>query len=248
MNSNPLLNIYLKRKEKNSNYSLRAFARNLGVSQSYISLLISGQRRLNASLTEKFSTLLKNEDENKILKDFAQQNGLAAQNVDLEIFKLIRNWYHFAILDLSTTKGFQSNFTWIAKRLGISKAEVIDAVERLNNLGLLITTVIPWKKAARNIHVKSSQPQLAIRQYHQEMMLLASKALENSSQEAFLMREISGTTIAVNSARIAEAKSRIASFQKELAHFLTQGDRDEVYQINIQFFPLTKKPIIKKKE
>lgn len=39
--------IYLARKERNASYSMRAFARDLKVSQAYISLLWNGKRPLS---------------------------------------------------------------------------------------------------------------------------------------------------------------------------------------------------------
>lgn len=48
-----------QRLEKNSAYSLRAFARDLGLTVSHLSMTLSGQKRISAHLAEKVAQRLK---------------------------------------------------------------------------------------------------------------------------------------------------------------------------------------------
>jgi uncharacterized protein (TIGR02147 family) len=80
---------------------------------------------------------------------------------------------------------------------------------------------------------------LAITNFHREMLRLASESIERYPASE---RDISTLTLRINSASMAEIKRRIIEFRKELLEFaLNEESSDQVLQINLQFFPLTKK-------
>jgi Domain of unknown function (DUF4423) len=56
--------------------------------------------------------------------------------LSLERFEFMRDILHFAILELTETKGFQPSPEWICSRLWIQVGEVEKAVERLSQFGL----------------------------------------------------------------------------------------------------------------
>ena len=58
--------------------------------------------------------------------------------MDIEIFKIIGDWYHCAILELTYLSDFKAEPNWIAKKLGIGYLEAKLALERLISLGLLV--------------------------------------------------------------------------------------------------------------
>ena len=53
-------------------------------------------------------------------------------------FKIISDWYHYAILELTELKEFESDINWISQRLGISKIEAHMGIKRLKNIGLMV--------------------------------------------------------------------------------------------------------------
>ncbi len=70
--------IYLARKERNPSYSMRAFARDLKVSQAYISLLWNGKRPLSKKVANRMLENLKMPDDEikkygAIVEDLKQQ-------------------------------------------------------------------------------------------------------------------------------------------------------------------------------
>ena len=261
-----LRRLYLDRKEVNPAYSTRAFARNLGMSQTYVSLVFSGKREvslkqamkiaahlhLGAPETDHFlegvltesdsprSRVFKRRLEHERRKNEATDSS-AFVTLEIDHFRLIAQWYHLPILDLTTTRGFKSDLVWVARKLGISPIEVREAVERLERIGLLkIDSRGKWTKTNAKIFFPSHTSEESIRAFHKQMGLKAINALEDNSPDAFSKRSISGTTMAVNPAKMAEAKKKIEKFQKELASFVTEGPCTEVYQLNVQFFSLTK--------
>ncbi|MGZ3806078.1 MAG: TIGR02147 family protein, partial [Pseudobdellovibrionaceae bacterium] len=162
------------------------------------------------------------------------------KDYDVERVKILSQWHHVAILDLTTTKNFRFNIQWISERLGISAFEARDAVERLLELGLLEKKQNKLQKAESQIYFVTQKSEPAVRSFHKQMISKSILELDKTSDKDFEKREISSITMAVRSDRISEARKRIQSFQKDLAAFLTEGDCDELFQLNLQLFQLSK--------
>lgn len=253
---------YLLRKQKNPTYSLRAFARDLGMSQALLSLVLNGQRPLTLKQAHKIAALLQlspGDEKNFIDATLASlpENAKITQKIrqakqkqdsifivksfDTEKFHTISNWYHLAILNLTATRGFKSDSRWIAKRLGISKPEADAAIERLVLLGLLESKNGTLKKVTLNSEWVPSESKAAIRNFHHQMMEKAQAELTKTDSEAFSKRSITGTSLAVDTKQIDEAKAFIREFEKEFTRRFTTAHSNEVYQMNLQFFPITQK-------
>lgn len=159
---------------------------------------------------------------------------------DIEKFQVISQWHHLAILDLATTKNCRNDPHWIARRLNISEALARDAIGRLQKLGMLKINGKQLKKTRNKIFFESRQSEAAVRSFHSQMMEKAMKELRDIRPDRFKAREISGVTMGVAKARIPEARKKIRQFYSEMSDFLTEGDADEVYQLNVQLFPLTR--------
>jgi uncharacterized protein (TIGR02147 family) len=79
---------------------------------------------------------------------------------------------------------------------------------------------------------------MAIYRYYQQMNAMAEGALDIPKE----LRELSGLTVAIPRRLLPEVKERIRAFRREMHDFLSQfeSEAEEVYQVNVQMFPLTK--------
>ena len=145
------------RLSRNSNYSLRAFARDIGVSPSSLSDILNGKQGFsknkaiqignklgfNPMEINYFSTLAESKYarslSNRKIAKLKLQKFLKTKETELSIesFKIISQWYHLAILELTKIESFESDNKWIAKKLGITIDEVRQAIERLIKMNLL---------------------------------------------------------------------------------------------------------------
>jgi hypothetical protein len=57
--------------------------------------------------------------------------------VEDDRFKLISDWYHFAILSLADVRGSRWQKQWLAARLGISRTEAAEAMLRLKRFTVI---------------------------------------------------------------------------------------------------------------
>jgi len=243
---------------RNPNYSLRAFARQLRVSHSYLSLVLNGKRKLPFGTAIKFAQLAgMDEEQTELLVTTSREEYLRARPVtpfaaqkarpsssctnyrmELDRFRVISHWYHLAILDLTLIKGFKSQSRWIAVRLGISEKQVRIAIGRLRRLGLLDTSGKVWVKTKAKLEVPTHQANRAILNFHEGMIQKALEAARSEKDEDYLARDITGITMPINPARIGGAKTRIQRFRWSLYRYLSQGECTDLYQLNLQLFPL----------
>lgn len=249
-----LRGVLYSRQERNSQYSLRAFARDLGVSHAYLSRVLSGKLKLSAKKAFKFSQVLDLDEEvsKAFLKSTLAEPSKKNEEqkleprrepfffLEIDQFKLFSEWHHFAILDLTTVKGFQPNTAWIAKRLGISKNEVSIAVKRLMRLGLLRRNGKKWEKTHEHLAIPTTKSHQAMRQLHSSLINLALETLALDKKSDYEKRDISGAMFAINSKRLPQAKKKIEKSRRQLLQFLSKGECDELYQLNVQLFSLTR--------
>lgn len=84
---------------------------------------------------------------------------------------------------------------------------------------------------------------LAVRGMHRQMGEFALDAIEGVSQDK---RHFSGLTLGVTRSAYDEIVQEIAAFRKKIIAIATRDDEtDEVYRLNVQFFPMTKKSVKK---
>ena len=84
---------------------------------------------------------------------------------------------------------------------------------------------------------------VAVRGMHRQMGEFALEAIEGVPQNE---RHFSGLTLGITQDAYDEIVQEIAEFRKRIVAIATRNDAtDEVYRLNIQFFPMTKKSVNK---
>jgi uncharacterized protein (TIGR02147 family) len=258
--------IYLKRLGKNDQYSLAAFARDLGISHVQVCRILNRTRNLTLKQANVIATALhfsKKETEtftrnvvthspvkakiSRSKRELILNDPLADETVgytevlETARFQAIAKWHHLAILNLTYVKDFDPAPRKIAKQLNITPIEAQDAVERLLTLGLLEkTTAGKLVPTQTRLFVKTTMPDPATFLYENEMLEKAKMALADRSETAFQKRMINGATFPCAPKHLPEIKKRIKKFHEEILELIRPGPFEEVYQLNCQLFPLTK--------
>lgn len=161
-----------------------------------------------------------------------------AQVLEHEVFKAISQWHHFAILSLSRLKDQSSDSNWIAKRLGISRIQAKDALDRLENLGLITCKkgklVLTSKKL---ISAGNDETDVAVRAYHRDILEKTLTSLEMDSVES---RDISSMGLTIKRSDLIKAKEFIKRFRRKFIQVFETEPGESVYQLNIQLIPISK--------
>ena len=265
---------FLKRKRRNTTYSVSAYARDLGVSQPFLSRLMNRQRRPTVKVavqvaavcdvsnrqTEEWisSIILTSPPGAKVPKKMRafyekRSKTLKVKPFDCSAsqFKAISQWYHLAILYLTYNCDFRGDSSWIARRLGITRIEADEAFNRLLELGWLKREGDQFQAIHPVLSVNAKRAEIANREFHKQMGQKAIEAMGDLSDETFDRQIFSGVTFAIPKTRISEFREKVQSFQKEVLSMLESETYSDVYQLNLQLFPLTKpliNPLIQKDE
>jgi transcriptional regulator with XRE-family HTH domain len=233
---------------KNGQFSLRSFARSLGVSPASVSGILNGKRNPSLKMIEKmgFALGLKSleilrHQKNCLGLELAKSNQ-KFNTLSQDTFFLITDWYHLTILELMKLDDFNPDPKWISKRLDVNVNQIKIAIERLQRVGILeVKNNGKWidKTAGFTTHYKKEKTTEARKQYQLQLL---EKSRESLLQDDYSIRDHSGITMAINPADIGIAKDEIVEFRKKLSSILEEPKIcKEVYQLQISFFPLTKK-------
>lgn len=170
------------------------------------------------------------------LKAFQNHNY---QMIALDSFKLLADWYHYAILELTSVIGFKSDYSWIANQVGISVPEARQAVERLLRLELLEEK--NNKLVKTNAFVTNYDEGFTSSALKQLQRFVLNKALDAIDVVASEEKDITSMTMAIDEKKIPEAKKLIKKFRRELCEFLEDGEQTRVFNLGIQLYPISKK-------
>ena len=245
------------RSQVNPYYSLRAFARDIklpaprlsnilnykeGLSQR-TSFVVAQKLGYNKTEIEIFCNLVESKHARSIakrklatirLKKFALNDK--DRFLQEEYFKVISDWYHFAILELTYLKDFQPNPEWIAKTLNVKVELIQSAIHRLKNLKLLKEKNGTLKAIDEFTSTTFDIPSDSIKKFHQQIL---AKAVQAITMQTVHERDFSSITIGFDQNKLNEAKKILNKFRSEfLNRFSLDDSKNSVYNLSFLFFKL----------
>jgi len=233
----------VERCKKNNAYSLRSFARFLQVDPSTLSQVLRRKRKLTRKTLLRIASRLglgpdeisRFDESSPVPLDATQ----SAYELTLDVFKLIADWYHYAIFELVTLQNFRSDARWIARTLGITVSEAHSAVERLQRLSLIEVDKNGRWKQGQDLITTADNP-FTVSAFRKLQRQVLDKAITALEELPIAIRDQTSMTMAMNSKRIPEVKNQIKKFRRELCKYLQQDQvRDCVYNLGVSFYPLT---------
>lgn len=243
------LSVYLneelkKRKNKNSGYSLRAFAKMLGVSSSFLSKVLNSKKGISSETLYKFSSRLNMHPRQFELfaESLTQDQAVVPEirNLELDQFKFITDWYHFAIIEMATIKNCIMSSDNISKKLNISIELAQAAIDRLQRLEIIhldqdqkVINDIQNFSTSHISTISSAQTEHERQILHKSIEALDLYSTDDRSQ--------SSITMAIPKNKMKIAKKMIKDFRREFMAKMQSGkNREKVYQLSVSFFPLEK--------
>jgi uncharacterized protein (TIGR02147 family) len=241
-------------------YSLRAFSERIGISASFLSEVLNAKKSLSVELafrlainldlteaeTQYFCLLVQLEQEKdplfreKLARRLADLNpSRPAHDVSADLFKLISEWYHAAILELTYLPGLKVTPDLVARCLNITKSEAETAIERLLRLELLEKDAKgDLRKNHNYVAAESSVPVGAFREFHGQLLGKAVTALQ-----AYTPAERMSATdvVAIDSKHLAKVDRLSREFSAAVMKLAEKSKvKDSVYALSVHFFPLAK--------
>lgn len=250
-----LADVLALRQSRNKSYSLRAFARDLKISPSHLSGIMSGSEGLSLASAEAFAPFLGlNEKEQDfflalVTKSCSKNTKLQADaeikikkilsdiesfELNPSMFVLISKWYYFAILELLKLKSFNPSDSNISKSLGISLQETRAAIKQLIDLKFIIEKDARYKLLKPKTVTSRFMPSKIQKSFHSQVI---KKAEEAVFMQNFAQRSVGSLFFAVNENDLPEAFTYIESFRREFSERFGKG-QDHVYCLATQIFQI----------
>lgn len=258
------LNFELReRQRRDAAFSLRAWSRRVGYKNpSYLSHVLARKRRLKPELAAKLAGDLalkgrslryfelivlshngKSPEEQrtyrKLLRQARPRRFDGINQLSLDTFLVVSDWYHWAILEMIELADFEFTPAQIHKRLGgrVDLKTVRGAIERLVRAGLLRRDEfghLRRRPGANETHAPIAPE--AVIAYHKQMGGLGVEAVSSQAREE---RDFYGSTLAFRKANFRRAQEIIQEAHRQLLQLAEHGTGEEIYQFNTQFFRLS---------
>ena len=234
----------------NPGYSLRAYARKVGVHVGALTYIINGKRNVSKDLAERIvrKLLLDPQERSEILGLFPDKvpkpkpaaKAVAARYLRLNAdqFKAVAEWEHFGVMSLARCEDFDGEEASIAQRLGLTAARTQIVIKRLLELGMIVQD--ENGKLSRSEQAFSTTDDVldvSIQKHHEQALDMAKESL---AVHDVGVRDFTSLTMAIDIKKLSIAKERIRKFQDELSDLLESGHQTEVFRLSMQLFPLSK--------
>jgi uncharacterized protein (TIGR02147 family) len=249
-----------RRLRKNPKYSLRSFARSLRIDAGALSRVLSGKKLLTPELSKKVLdhlTLSPKEERSFLLsmarayeeegarrkkavvKDLLKNptSKILERDLTPEVFRIIADWYHYAILQLMEVPDFQAKASWVAGALGIQEMEAKLAIDRLKELEIIEDHQGTWRRTSGRLTTGDSR--VTTPALRKRIRQITGKSLASLENDPIDERNHTTLTMAIDPAKLPIAKEMIQEFADQLAKRL-QTRKKRVYELQINLFPLQK--------
>ena len=250
-----LIHEYQIRCSRRKSYSMRAFSRDLGLSQTALNDVLHGRYGLSTASAQKIAVNLGlNEQQSMyficlVEKRHARSNAAKKaaelrllqfkrhpqfESLPQDSFEIFSKWYHLAIVELVSIYKGKLTVEKCSAALGISSEEVRTAFVRLERCGLLQKRDGKWKRNLDYYSVESSTPSDTIRSFHRQMLNLALSSIDQQSIEE---RALVSTVLSLNTKILKEAIPYLNRAHDDFVGRFEDGrDADSVYGLSFQLF------------
>ena len=216
------------------------------IANSAIPILISFLK-LNKREGSYFSTLVhfnkakSTDQETFYLQKLLLLRKPVATLLENELYEYFASWWNVALREEMNIIQFKDDFEDLASRLhpAISSQQVQRSVKLLQDLGLIAPDVNGTLRPASDFITTSGMDQVkAVRSYQKSSLKLAIGAIDTVPKES---RDISTLTVSASQQSFEIIRERLNEIRREIIELVRQDkNAEEVYQINIQVFPVTK--------
>jgi uncharacterized protein (TIGR02147 family) len=257
-----LADYYIVNKKKSRQFSYRSFLNRAGIkSPVFFKLVVDGKRNLSRSAMEKFIRALKlNEKEalyfrNLVTFDQAKtaiekqecyqtlrsmKHSVSERTLKADQYDYFDKWYTCVIRELVCMFDFKNDFSLLAKTLKpeITAWDANKAVKLLLRLKLIKKSKgTLYKQTDTALTTGSEVMSLAVRKFNASMIEHGLSALERFPRNT---RHISGLSFAVSAPVYNILTAEIEAFKDRIVNIVNrETDTTQVYQLNLQLFPLS---------
>lgn len=248
-------------KKERPGMSLRAVAGRLNVSPSYWSKVLRGERPLSQQLLPRVvkvlsldtqqtaqlqRSILQEIDEQqlapatglKIAAQMSQSPVLGYKHLGESDYWLLEEWYYVPVLNACTLTD-RPSVVEIARRLRVDSTKIHACIKKMIAAGFLNENL---ERTDMQVRFPTTRSHQKVRGFHGAMIEKARHEIQReNAADSFDARLISSVCFAGSPEKLREARLILEEAMYRVANLLSQEQNcEEVYQLNVQLFPLTK--------
>lgn len=249
-----------KKLRQNPHLSMRQVAKKIGISPSFLSLIVNGKRQMPVNRARSICQVL-DIDREKVDFIVMQElkGGKASRSVSLSstvispekgtelkfipkrLFWMLSQWYYLPVLNSTLLASYDGSPGWIARELGLELQTVEDALQRMWAAGLLEERQGQFVKTDAYQDFHSGAPDADIRKFHDKGMSIAQKELRAKTTPADLdQRLITSMIFSIAENDVPWMKQEIVSLMRRYLEKSSKSSRDKIYHLGVQLFPYSK--------
>ena len=238
-----------QKQSMNTSYSMRAFARDLGMHSATLSQILQGKRNLPFKrANEVVERLQLSPKEKRLFMESFYQVKTSLDNIkvgfvderqvlDESYYTVIAEWEHYAALELFNLKGFEFSPQNISKKLGIKKNRAEVVIRNLLSSKLIAKDSNGiFRSTYSSIKTTEDVSSQAIKKAHESALEIGAQKLNDVDVQ---LRDFSSITLAVDMDKLPEAKNIIREFRRKMEILFKNTEPTEVFRMAIQFYPLS---------
>lgn len=254
---------YLSAKKTRRGFSYRAFAKKAGFHTSnFLMLVIQGKRNMTEESLKKMTvglSLNKQEQEffrNLVFfnqarthegKNFYYQQILQSKKftqlkpIECQQYEYFSAWYHPVVRELVASEEFDGSPEWIAGKISppITEAQASKSLEILEGLGFIEkTSPDRWRQTSTILSTGPELTSVIVHNYHKGLLDLTKEVMDELDMKD---RDVSALTLGVRRDQMPQIRVKVREFRQEILKMVSgESKPEEVIQLNIQLFPVTK--------
>ena len=258
-----LLQLYREAKAHLSHWSWIRMSEELGFGKTNVlHLMAQGKRSLTVKAADRIADSLKWKGtkrqfwltlatwqsetdpihrETLFRKLYSMRERSSEGHLSPDAFEYFDCWYHPVVRELVALSEFQSDPTWIAESLEpkIRVDEARKSLELLERLGMIRFDseknrhVLTQTRVATDLQVDS----MSVVRYHQRMIDHGKDAITNIQET---LRDISAITFNGDAVLAEKVKGELDALRLRLLSYSEKSTNgDQIWQLNMQFFPMS---------
>jgi uncharacterized protein (TIGR02147 family) len=253
---------YVAYKKSLGYISNRWFAQKVGInSSSWLTVVLQGRKGISAKIANKISQVLKHsraeaeyfealvlfnqaritEERNLYYRQLLSlRKSLDIQKMDGEQYEFYATWYHSVVRSIIGMMDFRDEHAFVARNVNppITEAQVVKSVALLDRLGLIKKNEDGFYRLSSSaISTGEEWKSVAVSGYQQETMKMGWEALDRFKSGK---RDVSTLSLGISEQGMNAIKEEIRAFRKKIMQIAVDDEpADRVYQMNIQFFPMS---------
>jgi uncharacterized protein (TIGR02147 family) len=252
-----------EKKKENRQFSHRAVLQKMSISSTgFLANVLSGRKNLTPDQVQKLAAILKMkagearyfeclvlfnqarslEDKNAQMKRMVANQKVETKTLSKKHLNLFSKWHYVVLREMLYFHRLKDDYRTAARMLqpSITAEELEKAVRELEALDFVVRDadgVYRQKDAA--VTTGNEIRSLQVQNFQMETLELAKVALDRLPMAE---RDISCMTLTLSQDSFEQVKTEIQAFRKRLSAIAVADEgADQVFQANIQFFPVTKK-------